>query len=239
MSIQIKYTDRDVRDHPEVYETVVEYLENYTGEFAYLIDCKMRVGQNMDLSVGMVRGVLNCMRNDPRVDLSNLPEPGRYETEAVVVPIRKGQARKKKVVCANEDFHERHGANFGDDEYYSCAGKYEIDRKPYRLPATTRFEAVAARTGQRIHAISFVEVAWFPNQHSFGFTSGWRGGSYNSGDLFIKTVCKSPGWVRNGILLTEDQANQLILDRAELDAYLPNLPPSQRKPLSMCGRCQW
>jgi hypothetical protein len=69
-----KYTDRDVRENElEMRHFVESYLERYHGEFEFLIDCKMRVAEGYTLSTGMVRGVLNCMRNDPRV--KGLPAP--------------------------------------------------------------------------------------------------------------------------------------------------------------------
>jgi hypothetical protein len=73
MSADRKYTDRDVRENPDFYVTVIDYLEHYEGEFDFLVDCKMRVAMDRELTVGMVRGILNCMRHDPRV--TNLPEP--------------------------------------------------------------------------------------------------------------------------------------------------------------------
>jgi hypothetical protein len=87
------YTDRDVRDNPGYREAVEDYLSDYTGEFGFLIDMKMRAANGVDLTTGMVRGVLNCMRHDPRV--KHLPTPTEEDFEDVdnVVPMRGKEER--------------------------------------------------------------------------------------------------------------------------------------------------
>jgi hypothetical protein len=100
-----KYTDRDVRENElEMRHFVESYLERYHGEFEFLIDCKMRVAEGYTLSTGMVRGVLNCMRNDPRV--KGLPAPlPPLEDDADVIELRgpRGfRARRPEVFSARE-----------------------------------------------------------------------------------------------------------------------------------------
>lgn len=70
----MRYTDRDVRENPSLVGMVTDYLERYQGEFQFLLDAKIRSAAGRPLGVAMVRGVLNCMRNDARL-LFELPAP--------------------------------------------------------------------------------------------------------------------------------------------------------------------
>lgn len=75
----LKYTDRDVRENPLLITLVEQYLTQYEGEFAFLRDAKIRSLAGIGLNVAMVRGVLNCMRNDTRI-MFDLPTP-RFSVE--------------------------------------------------------------------------------------------------------------------------------------------------------------
>ena len=55
---EAKFVDEDVT--PELHEAGHAYLATYTGGFTYLVDLKTRNPAN--LSVGQVRGILNCIR---------------------------------------------------------------------------------------------------------------------------------------------------------------------------------
>ena len=54
----VKFVDEDVTS--ELHRAGLEYLETYTGDFNYLVNLKTRNPAN--LSVGQVRGILNCIR---------------------------------------------------------------------------------------------------------------------------------------------------------------------------------
>lgn len=239
MNAQLKYTDRDVRDNPgQMFALVEEYLSNYTGEFDFLVDCKMRVAQGVSLTTGMVRGVLNCMRSDPRIRLQ-MPAPKVVEDddEADVVPIRAARTAR----CEITEPHEPHG---GDALTYRCFGIYEINRHPYSLPATVKRPYLIARTGQLVHTPASASVHWVPESHAYGFVESYfrhGSGAYGSGDLFVKTHCKTT--IHNPFLLTDMQAVVLLKTRKQFDKYLTELdgkrpPPSQRKPFAWCGRCE-
>jgi len=55
---EAKFVDEDVT--PELHEAGLAYLATYEGGFTYLVDLKRRNPAN--LSVGQVRGILNCIR---------------------------------------------------------------------------------------------------------------------------------------------------------------------------------
>lgn len=251
MSSERKYTDRDVRDNlTEAIETVTDYLESYTGEFEYLVDCKMRLAHGMTLSVGMMRGVLNCMRNDPRVK-DTLPEP-LPEQPAEVVSINRASSRQRKWGPADCDIETDHGGHYiGDEELFQrrhyCSGRWSINREAYTLPAKIKpiYTSVVTRTGALIHRLTGEAlVTWFPHSHKPGFIGEGSTylGKYSSGSLIYLTSCKGASHIRNGILLTDDTAKIILKDREPLNNYIAWLtgtppPPSQRKELSMCKRC--
>jgi hypothetical protein len=55
---EAKFVDEDVT--PELHDAGLAYLATYKGGFTYLVDLKRRNPAN--LSVGQVRGILNCIR---------------------------------------------------------------------------------------------------------------------------------------------------------------------------------
>lgn len=70
-----RYVDRDVRDDANLVDVAESYVQRYTGDFSFLLDCRERLVVGGGLTVSQVRGVLNCMRSDPRV--GHLPAPRR------------------------------------------------------------------------------------------------------------------------------------------------------------------
>ena len=60
-----KYTDRDVRELPYLTQIAYTYLDAYQGDFEFLLDAK-RIHYQGVLATATIRGVLNCMRADPR-----------------------------------------------------------------------------------------------------------------------------------------------------------------------------
>lgn len=216
MSNALKYTDRDVRENPDFYGRVHNYLVDYSGDFQFLVDCKMRIMSGIELPVGMVRGVLNCMRIDPRV--TNLPEPLVYEEcdfDADVIPMRQGYGRgptKQKIARRDCQIEEYHTHTFKDWEYLNfCPGKYEYDRDIYDLPATihSEYTAIKAKSPSvfRIHKVGRAMFQWFPNRHEAGF--------YREPQPIVWTHCKFPRYLRDGILLNNQMLAELLNDDNE------------------------
>ena len=81
-----KFTDDDVTT--DLHQAGLSYLKDYDGNFAFLLDLRMRLIARQILSVGQVRGVLNCIKAEIarqvsvpaedviRVEVAN----GRYAT---------------------------------------------------------------------------------------------------------------------------------------------------------------
>jgi hypothetical protein len=58
LDTEAKFTDSQVT--PDLREAGLTYLSTYEGDFSYLVDLKRR--NPADLSVGQIRGILNCIR---------------------------------------------------------------------------------------------------------------------------------------------------------------------------------
>lgn len=88
-----KYTDTDVRLHPELRQQAVAYAVEYGGDFDYMLQAQATALATGDLRPGVVRGVLNCMRTDPAVASNLAYQPADDEDEtatgATVTPLRR------------------------------------------------------------------------------------------------------------------------------------------------------
>lgn len=203
----VKYTDRDVRENPEYYGIVVDFLVTYQGEFQFLIDCKMRVMQDHDLTVGMVRGVLNCMRVDPRAP--TLPEPKPITAEdmeafADVIPMREPLYRKPKKIergyCTNQRPHQHTSEDWQTIHY--CPGVLKVERPhSYRRPAEIHPEYVFVKAKSLsttlIHRATSAEVEWYPKWNDYYWS--------RKPEVIVHTDCTYPHYLRNPLLATVEQ----------------------------------
>jgi hypothetical protein len=69
-----KYTDRDVRENAALRSIAIDYLTGYGGDFDFLLQARQYLLVQGTLPTGMARGVLNCMRIDPKW-AGTLPAP--------------------------------------------------------------------------------------------------------------------------------------------------------------------
>lgn len=210
-----KYTDRDVRENPDFQMIVVDYLQKYQGEFDFLVDMKMRLGAGYDLTVGMIRGVLNCMRHDPRV--TGLPEPVMTPKEGKVLqmPPRPEMSRKDTRDCDIEGFHGRHGYSNDPDwhVYWPCDGKYPINRNDFEVRAFVKVPYMMSRSGKLLHKTSGEPgSAWFmwrPIFHQWG----WRYTQEGEPDLYVRTACQYPRIIDNPILVPKGKLEEALDER--------------------------
>jgi len=70
-----KYKDQDILNHPSLQAAAKEFLLNYHGSYEFLRRAKTQMLRTHTLPVGTVRGVVNCMRNQPGA-LHGQPLPG-------------------------------------------------------------------------------------------------------------------------------------------------------------------
>lgn len=226
MGAELKYTDRDVRENPDFERLAQEYLRQYAGEFEYLIDMKMRDAQGMSLTVGMVRGVLNCMRHDPRV--TGLPEPKPSEY-GVVIDMEEERPRRQRGKrwfggqdeCNNSEPHDEHDYEMelnrrGEVYYYRCPGVYLINRGitdedgywsgDVAMPARIKVPFALARGGKLIHRV-------IPEQSFFVWSAIPHAWGYRRVRLSVKTLCQYPSYLWDpylvGFAVTEEQAEIL------------------------------
>jgi hypothetical protein len=75
-----KYTEGDVRRHPELLAFAVTYARDYYGDFEYLIAARHLVAATGTLPVSIAKGVLNCARTDPKA-VAELPIGPDMRTE--------------------------------------------------------------------------------------------------------------------------------------------------------------
>ena len=202
--LEHKYTDRDVRENANFYDAAIRYLDQYSGSFDFLIMCKQRLAMEEDLSVGMIRGVMNCMRADPRV--TGLPEPGQYsEHEAQVIPMKRPDKKKRgfKYECDRTDLHDAHPST---DTVWSCGGIYAINRDVNTLMKASihsEYPYFAARGGRLIHTIQPVLTRtewWPPSRHEFGFATD------RFPTLWVGSACVYARGTKCPILLKGDEA---------------------------------
>lgn len=93
MTVPLKYTDRDVREQPELAAEAIRYVRWYQGDFDFLVDAKRYEAANGFLPIGTARGVLNCMRVDARYAMVSDPLPA-----PLPVPEQRKRARPLRVV---------------------------------------------------------------------------------------------------------------------------------------------
>lgn len=195
---ETKYTDRDVRENDDLEERAYEYLDNYTGEFQFLVDAKMRLEMEEELPTPIIRGVLNCMRIDVRV--TDLPAPLPYQP-AKVVPMSRTKQRNKRKVCTNTEPHPQHGGYSSGDEYDYCDGVYLINRErsiAHRVTIKPEYKFALANTGAMIHGVAGAHSMWYPYPHSWG----WN----RQPALIVRLQCRFPGVLTFPRLLTGKEA---------------------------------
>lgn len=201
-----KYTDRQVREDPELLAFAVGYAKDYEGDFDFLLEAKSYALFNDSLPIGVARGVLNCARHDLRV-AATLPEPKYAIEEARVTDIRTRQPRRKQKLKQCGDGREHHEHHWYDTEQktvtFLCEGiPYAINRTESFL-ATTDIRApyCVAKSGRLLHTVDHGLFIWYPYPHKWGFYAI---------KLQVKLVCKYPSILRDPDLVTEEKAEELL-----------------------------
>lgn len=232
MSADRKYNDRDVRDNPDLRLVAIDYLEQYTGEFDYLIEMKQRLALDMELTDPMVRGVLNCMRHDPRID--GMPEVVLQTESAysnVVAfrkPTKKSRGRLECPLFANGIYHH-HKMGWTVDFPISCRGLYRINRQIAVMDAKIHTKYVVARQGSVVHRATGVGwTRWYPpGSHEYGFAD-WTTPELIAGvECMIRSV-KSP-------MLFFDR--EVAVGPAGVTDVPDPRPKRQGEFLPLCKRC--
>lgn len=235
-----RYNDRDVRDNPDLHAVAVRYLEQYTGEFDFLVDMRIRaLDEDYGLTVGMVRGVLNCMRNDPRV--RDLPEPGPQDTEEAsnVVSItgrghwvQRGKAvtpaSKERPPCpqaGTEHYIHRYPDPDDPSSSWHCLGWHALTRRSTDTEARFHADYLRGANSNVIHRSSHTGwVTWWPHRHH-------EEGQATPDWWHVKPTCYTPALKQ-----------PTLLDAAGVRAAEPYDRPSSTQggrytEVTLCSRC--
>jgi hypothetical protein len=221
-----KYTERDVKENENLRTLAYLYLASYQGDFAFLVDCKQRVELDMTLTTGMVKGILNCMRVDPRLPY-DLPEPLLPDAEVIEMFPKKKDKKKKKnkpfecpLLLAGLFHHHKDSSIMGwkpDDDYMRhCSGLYRINRITRYMEAHPH-EGVIYAVGKSpaskmLHSIDHMYTVWRPLAHEYGWTyDHYPYHNYRKASEFetvVKLGCKHPSWLKNPILLRQSDVDE-------------------------------
>lgn len=226
-----KYTDRDVRENPDFRLTVIDYLDQYEGEFEFLIDMKMRVASGYEMSVGMIRGVLNCMRNDPRV--TGMPDPLPEEEGRVIQMPRQ---RRRSVQVAEPEYVEEKCPDRGTEHNshwfplkmrngrQHCNGWHALTRDLVTKKARFHADYLRGRNSNIIHRSTHEgQVTFFPL--NFHTTSG----SYCAMHEVRPKCTPGAAWLRSPSLLTTQDVKEA--EPYEVHSSNPN------KKIKLCTKC--
>lgn len=224
-----RYNDRDVRDNPGYLEHVLDYLEGYTGEFDFLVDMKMRAAAEYDLTTGMVRGVLNCMRNDPRVKTLPAPTGDDFEEENVI-PMRRKAKREpapETPLCPlmgtehGIHWYGYEGADVKPGSQWRCLGWHALTRGVTRTSARFHGDYLRGPASNVIHRSTHEgEIVWHPGRpHQ-------EGGAYFL-TWTVRPTCYTPPLTRPETLT----AAQVRAARPRDTATLAD------QPVRLCRRC--
>lgn len=193
VSPEYKYTDRDVRSHPDLIALAVGYLEDYPGEFEYLLDAKRiltEVGSGA-LTVSQIRGVLNCMRHDPVVagKLYEIAPPTTPKEDLDRHFTPRIRRLNEVMRCADVSPHSPHQVSNNKQ----CRG---VSKYPVSMSAQVHARFCKASTGKLMHLVgdeAFVTWHYRPYTNELARV-----------DLRVKVKCKYPSWIDRPVLFKEE-----------------------------------
>jgi len=211
-----KYSDRDVRENPDLTEMAYDYLDSYGGEYEPLVRAQDVLADGRYLTTSQTRVVLNCMRHDWNI-ADQLPQP---MAKVIDMPVRDEGAvmprRTKKKTrgylgpkqCFNPEYHPPHNLNEEDSELYSnaywaCHGRNNGRDENLFIDAKIKTPYVKAPGGKMVHLLGEGSYFhWRPNAYGIGFGSKGLWGRFPP-RLHVKLLCKHPSWLYNPNLLWE------------------------------------
>lgn len=174
-----RYTDRDVRENPRLALIAEWYALNYTGDFPYMKDMRDHVQSGIELNVSAVRGIMNCLRNDPHMagrvpseiafTYNAKPLEGKllpFPKKTVVLPPRNYPYSKSKTACTPCEVTKPHESHYipiepGSREVTLCPGvPFEINRKrEVSMRAKVKPFYMRARTSGIFHNVTTKKIA--------------------------------------------------------------------------------
>lgn len=202
-----KYSDRDVRETPELAKLALNYIHEYGGSFEPLIKIKhfLAYSEDDELTTAQIRVILNCMRHDVTI-AHQMPRPRfpfavprtRFDGGAVVIPMQRNRRREMgEVACDNEKPHDHHLHSSGDA---FCRGVAWPITRFALVPSNgvVKRKFAAGRTGLLVHKLTGqATFYWQPYRHNWGFHD-------YPVKVKVKTCCKNPSWLTDAGLFVEE-----------------------------------
>lgn len=197
-----KYTDRDVREDQSLVEFALDYLRQTGNDFEPIVMAQRELREKESLAIRTVRIVLNCMLHDYSV-ANQMPVPQRPRLSLVAQPLVDPMPEK----CTLTEPHTGHYLGKGYKKL--CHGI--TNGRPYNLisPVKIKVGYIKGRGGMQMHAPhpgKTHTITRWPNQYGEGFVT--RGGKIE--ELTVHTVCRTPGRLTNPLLLTFEQALDIV-----------------------------
>lgn len=195
---EFAYTDRHVREDPDLRTWAEGYVRIYGGGFEPLVNAKREFWRESRLSTRTARVVLNCARYDQNfADQMPTPKPPTLELVKTVATLGP--------FCDDPRPHNRHSEwrerkNGGPQ---ICEGvPWEINRDHFWTNAKIRTGFAAASGSSIYHRTSGKGwQLWFPPMHEMGPAS--------REDLSVDLVCLYPSVIRNPMLFFEEPTTLL------------------------------
>jgi hypothetical protein len=227
-----KFTDTDVRGDPRLFDIAVSYAIRYAGEFEFLRSAGEAAREGL-MTVGMARGVLNCMRTDGAV-AHLLPEPApRLQlvpdfSDRIAAPVQRHRPPRPKhwgnASCDALSDHGRHeytidtpGASSGSVQF-TCPGRWSMNRRPVKTDAMIKVPFVIARTGSFVHLVGKGSyVTWIPPHYHRPGMGVWS--------LHVKLACRYPSWLTNPLLLRGCATTLMVIDKIPWHVNRPTNVP--------------
>lgn len=191
---EFKYTDRHIREDPDLRTWAEGYAKIYGGSFEPMLNAKRELRQLGRLETRTARVVLNCARYDNNFrDQIPQPKPPTLElvkTVATLAPF-----------CDDPRPHHSHYKMEGEGrkrKMIDCPGvPWEINRSHFDTTVVVKAAFATAAQSNIYHRTSGRGwQTWYPPQHEMG--------PARIGRLVVDLICKYPSALQDPMLLKEE-----------------------------------
>lgn len=196
---EFKYTDRHVREDPDLRTWAEGYVRLYGGDFEPLLNAKRELFRADRLETRTARVVLNCARYDQNF-AHQLPLPKSPSLELVKTVQTLGP------FCDDPRPHRQHSeiVNAGrKSKLLTCPGvPWEINRSIFWTDVKVKAEFCAATSSNIYHrATGEGWREWHPPMHEMGPAVAV--------DLVVDLVCLYPSKLHNPLLFAKEPTTML------------------------------
>lgn len=222
------YTDRDVREDPVCLEFAMAYAATYQGSFGPMRDAQHELLNTGTLSTRTARVVLNCARNDARVQ-GRLPVP---QYAAPAVPWRPASTVTRPALSlvpplpprAHEDVRRR----------YPVEIRRPIKIKtPFAVGRAAKYVHLTVAEHERNEAVWRIKgMERMVRGRAAGFMLLAEDPQRVLVSVSVKTVCRHPSVLHEAELGTVADLERMLT----VPRYI-EVGPQDRVPAVLCPRC--